>query len=116
MAGDAADMKVGAVTMSFLVGTNRHFRHMCVHRAIREDEHHVRPTSATRFPFLQLKGLQIGNEIGFPHMTTGTLRNERAFTGIVIRSAFPCREAERVFKDKFIVMEHVHDHRHVVSR
>ncbi len=113
MTGHREDMEIGAVPVRLLVCSDRHLRGMSMHRAVRQDEFHVRAARAALLPGLELEGSEVGDEVRFPHMPSRTHRDEIALAAEEARAALTLREFAGVFEDEGLVAKKVEKQRQI---
>ncbi len=67
MSAQQNNLRSGAVNVPFLVCANRELGDMAAERAVAKLEHYVHPSGAPFLPLMQLKIINIIDEIGLPH-------------------------------------------------
>ena len=106
----------GAVPMAFLVGADRHFRRVRVHRAVGQDDLDVAAAGAAGLPFRQRERAKVGHEIGFPHVLARPDRKKVPLACKVAIASDAFRKGEGIIEQKIFVAKDVEQEGQVVRR
>ena len=76
-----------------------------MHRAVRQNEHHVRAAGSALLPLHKLELTQVRNKIRFPHVPAGCLGDEFPLAGKERLLTLSVREDERILENEGFVVE-----------
>ena len=115
-AGDRQYMRAWAMPMALLVGADRHFRRVRVHRAVGQDDLDVAAAGAAGLPFRQRERAKVGHEIGFPHVLARPDRKKVPLACKVAIASDAFRKGEGIIEQKIFVAKDVEQEGQVVRR